>query len=77
MSEEQIKKFKEEILLNREYSGESNYIFVDDEEILQLINLIEKQDKMINEILASWKQDDIRSIEELKEYFRKKVEDEN
>jgi DNA replication protein DnaD len=29
---------------------------------------------MINEILASWKQDDIRSIEELKEYFRKKVE---
>lgn len=46
-------------------------------ELSVLVNLIEKQDKMIDEILASWKQDDIRSIEDLKEYFRKKVEDEN
>jgi len=38
-----------------------------------LKNLIEKQSKMIDEILKSWKQDDVRSIAELKKYFEEIV----
>lgn len=40
-----------------------------------VLNLIQKQEKVIDEILKSWKQDDIRSLEELKQYFYRKVED--
>ena len=32
-----------------------------------------KLNKVINEMAKSWKQDDCRSIEEIKEYFEKKV----
>ena len=35
---------------------------------------LEKKDKVIEEILKMWKQDDIRSVEELKEYFYEKAE---
>ena len=34
-----------------------------------------KQNKIIDEILKAWKQDDYRSIEEIKQYFEKKVEE--
>ena len=34
-----------------------------------------KQNKIIYEILKYWKQDDVRSIEELKKYFENKVEE--
>ena len=49
-----------------------------------LLNLIDrlqkeldKKDKVIDLIAESWKQDDVRSVEEIKEYFYKKVEEEN
>ena len=43
---EQLEEFKKEILLNREASmGVSNYIFMDDEEVFYLIDIIEKQHK--------------------------------
>ena len=54
----EIEKFKKEIILNRELAQESNYIFIDYEEALQLINVIEKSNKeletykKIAEILA-------------------------
>lgn len=42
----QLEEFKNEILLNREASmGVSNYIFMDDEEVFYLIEIIEKQYK--------------------------------
>ena len=36
-----------------------------------------KAEKVIDLIVESWKQDDIRSVKEIKEYFYKKVEEEN
>jgi hypothetical protein len=37
-----------------------------------LLNIIQKQSKIIDEILKTWKQDDVRSIEELKKYFEER-----
>ena len=55
---EQLEEFKKEILLNREASmGVSNYIFMDDEEVFYLLDMVEKQykelqikDKMIDKM---------------------------
>ncbi len=55
---EQLEEFKKEILLNREASmGVSNYIWMGDEEVFYLIEIIEKQykeleikDKMIDKM---------------------------
>lgn len=41
------------------------------------LKLIDKQQKIIDKIAESWKQDDIRSKEEIKEYFTKLVEQED
>lgn len=38
---------------------------------------IEKKDKIIDEIIRAWKQDDVRSLEEIKQYFERKVENGN
>ena len=38
---------------------------------------IEKKDKIIDELAKAFKQDDVRSVEEIKQYFERKVEDEN
>lgn len=40
-----------------------------------ILNELEKKDKIIEEILKVWKQDDIRSVEELKECFTNKAEE--
>ncbi len=45
------------------------------EEQDKLLKCINKQNKIIDEIIKSWKQDDARSIEELKKYFENKVEE--
>ena len=34
--------------------------------------LVVKKDKIIDEILKTWKQDDVRSIAELKKYFEER-----
>ena len=36
------------------------------------MNIIDERDKIIDEILKSWKQDDVRSIAELKKYFEER-----
>ena len=38
---------------------------------------LEKKDKIIDELAKAFKQDDIRSVEEIKQYFERKVEDES
>ena len=38
---------------------------------------IEKKDKIIDELAKAFKQDDVRSVEEIKQYFERKVEDDN
>ena len=36
-----------------------------------------QKDKIIDELAKAFKQDDARSVEEIKQYFERKVEDEN
>lgn len=38
---------------------------------------LKKKDKIINLIAKAFKQDDARSVEEIKQYFERKVEDDN
>lgn len=40
--------------------------------IVDLMNIIDERDKIIDEILKTWKQDDVRSIAELKKYFEER-----
>ena len=40
--------------------------------INDLLDLVKQKDKIIDEILKTWKQDDVRSIEELKKYFEER-----
>ena len=35
---------------------------------------LKKKDKIIDELAKAFKQDDVRSVEEIKEYFERKVE---
>ena len=37
---------------------------------------VEKKDKIIDEMARAFQQDDVRSVEEIKQYFERKVEDE-
>lgn len=46
-------------------------------EFSRLNKELEKKNKIINLMARSWKQDDIRSVEEIKQYFEKKVEESN
>ena len=50
---------------------------IDLEDLKTLLIIISKLEKVIDLMAESWKQDDIRSVEEIKEYFYKKVEEEN
>ena len=38
---------------------------------------IEKKDKIIDELAKAFKQDDVRSVEEIKQFYERKVEDDN
>lgn len=40
--------------------------------INDLLDIVEQKDKIIDEILKTWKQDDVRSIAELKKYFEER-----
>lgn len=40
--------------------------------INDLLDIVKQKDKIIDEILKTWKQDDVRSIEELKKYFEER-----
>ena len=43
--------------------------------ISDLLDAAKQREKIIDEILKTWKQDDIRSIEELREYFEERCRD--
>ncbi len=45
-------------------------------EFTKLNREIEKKDKIIDLMAKSFKQDDVRTVEEIKQYFEKKVEEE-
>ena len=38
---------------------------------------IEKKDKIIDELAKAFKQDDVRSVEEIKQFYERKIEDED
>ena len=40
--------------------------------ISDLLDVAKQRERIIDEIFKTWKQDDIRSIEELREYFEKR-----
>ena len=40
--------------------------------ISEYIDIVKHQDKLIDEILKTWKQDDVRNIAELKKYFEER-----
>ena len=46
-------------------------------DVNRLLLEIKEKDKQIDLMARAFKQDDIRSVEEIKEYFERKVEDEN
>ena len=46
-------------------------------ELLKQDLIIRKKDKIIDLMAKAFKQDDVRSVEEIKQYFERKVEDEN
>ena len=50
------------------------------ETVLNLIqekeNELKKKDKIIDELAKAFKQDDVRSVEEIKQFYERKVEDE-
>ena len=84
MSKEEIEKAKEQ--LNKFCNYDDNLFLQDEilyeyqdsiETLLQYINQLEqensKKDKIIDEVIKTWKQDDYRDIEEIKEYFEKKI----
>lgn len=45
-------------------------------DINEVLNLIQKQDKIIDELAKAFKQDDVRTVEEIKQFYERKVEDE-
>ena len=69
MTDEEKNLIKRLGYCEQEYE-QNNYLSVGKfEAIKEAVNLIEKQSKIIDEILKSWKQDDVRSIAELKKIF--------
>ena len=40
-------------------------------------NELKKKDKIIDELAKAFKQDDVRSVEEIKQFYERKVEDDN
>ena len=40
-------------------------------------NELKKKDKIIDELAKAFKQDDVRSVEEIKRFYERKVEDES
>ncbi len=66
----------EEIIIQDENGKKYSILRVLDADTKKIIDdlsaLVVKKDKIINEILKTWKQDDVRSIAELKKYFEER-----
>lgn len=58
-------------IANQRDTAESD-LYEANNRIVDLMNVIDEQDKVIDEILKAWKQDDVRSIAELKKYFEER-----
>ena len=81
MTEEEEKAIErcKEVLNTNPLLGTMDFQYSDIETVLNLIQKQqeekEKKDKIIDLMIRTYKQDDIRSIEEIKEYFTKKAEE--
>lgn len=66
----------EEIIIQDENGKKYSILRVLDADTKKIIDdlsaLVVKKDKIIDEILKTWKQDDVRSIAELKKYFEER-----
>lgn len=66
----------EEIIIQDENGKKYSVVSVLDIDTKKIIDdlsaLVVKKDKIIDEILKTWKQDDVRSIAELKKYFEER-----
>ena len=66
----------EEIIIQDENGKKYSVLIVLDADTKKIIDdlsaLVVKKDKIIDEILKTWKQDDVRSIAELKKYFEER-----
>lgn len=66
----------EEIIIQDENGKKYSVLRVLDADTKKIIDdlsaLVVKKDKIIDEILKTWKQDDVRSIAELKKYFEER-----
>ena len=67
--------------INRAYDYNNYYSTYDLDCIDIVLNLIQEQeaelqkkDKIIDELAKAFKQDDVRSVQEIKQYFERKVE---
>ena len=70
--------------INRAYDYNNYYSTYDLDCINVVLNLIQEQeaelqkkDQIIDELAKAFKQDDVRSVEEIKQFYERKVEDEN
>lgn len=61
----------------KKYIGNKEKLRRANQKIVYLLKENKKKDKIIDLIARSWKQDDIRSVEEIKQHFEKKVEESN
>lgn len=59
----------EDVLHDRDYLSERDFIAIEN-----LLQAYRQDEKIIKEMAKSWKQDDIRSVEEIIDYFRKRCE---
>ena len=73
-----IAKLKKENKEKDKYIKNSENITTEmSNDINKLLLEIKEKDKQIDLMARAFKQDDVRSVEEIKQYFERKVEDEN
>lgn len=84
MTEEEnkaIENFEKRLIIEKYTKNIGTPIYIKDiETILNLIQKLqegnEEKDKIIDLMAKSWKQDDTRTVEEIKQYFEKQAKEE-
>lgn len=59
--------------IQRIIDRQKDYIY--ERQIEKCKNIIDKKDRIIDEMAKAFKQDDVRTVEEIKQYFERKVEE--
>lgn len=83
MTEEEnkaIENFEKRLIIEKYTKNIGTPVYIKDIEII--LNLVQKlqkeneeKDKIIDLMAKTWKQDDVRSIEEIKQYFKKQAKE--